>query len=126
MSLTKTITLPADPHAAQSEFHRLLTTTPFVFLVVLGNGPKSQELAHIADQLAGGDFIDSWRRVIWAQNPAPIIDVLRRLPAVPVLPPISGGTAGVSISIEDKVCDLLENDIRRGRVAYAFISAEAN
>lgn len=129
MPLYKTTILPPGDPEAETTFRDLIEHHPFLLLVVLGD---HRPLVEAADLLAGGAVQNSWRRVVWVQQPEDVRDLLKELDGTrsSKLPSILGTkVAGFSVSLTDQVRDvILTTQLRLAKVRAlkAYAAAEAH
>lgn len=128
MNLFKTTVLAPDDPEAGATFADLIRNQPFLLLVVLGD---RQQLVEWADLLAGSAIHESWRRVVWIQNPETVAEILHELDGTRSdgLPSIrSEGVAAFAVSLADNVRDVIldsDLDFPKARLLEAYIAAEA-
>jgi len=128
MALTKTKIVPTDTveHARQS-FKEMLAKRCVLF-VVLGNTPSAASLTSRADDAAG--LPDELRWVVWAQQPADLMDEIKLLNESP--PGFkdrigAGKVAAFTTSFDHTILDaiLIDEPISNVRVELAYEKAEA-
>lgn len=128
MNLFKTTVLASEDPDSEATLNDLIANQPFLLLAVLG---EREQLVEWADLLAGGAVHDSWRRVVWVQNPDSVSGILQELDQTrsPNLPSIQGkDVAAFSVSLADNVRDVvLDSDLEfpKARLLQAIIAAEA-
>jgi hypothetical protein len=126
MAGSKTIRLPDDPQAAREQLATMLVDpAPYIFLFLFGSDAATETLVTKGDLYAGGDDVDTQRRVVWASAFAPIADCFTSLQRAPGVDPVdTAGTAGFTTSGSAVVARLVPSTANDADIVMAYIAAE--
>jgi hypothetical protein len=138
MALPNTVVVPAGNPAAANLFNAELKKFAILFCVL---GAANERLATFADKMASNGDEDSPWQVVWVQDPADVLSILKPFPKrIASLPDPAKGI-GVSLSFDRNddaaipalrtIADVVKNDpavidddnLLRTRVFRAFIAA---
>jgi hypothetical protein len=108
MHTTRTTTLSDDRATAQVEFDRWVHHEAVVLVVVLGTGLAVETTVADADKMA--DKLSRLAHVLWARDRSHIQDQIDQLQGRPALLKNLPGCQAFSLSLTDKVVDVLRKD----------------
>ena len=107
MHTTRTTTLSDDPETARGEFNRWVHHEAVVLLVLYGTGLTVEQTVEDADGLANN--LSDLAHVLWARDRAVIQDQVAELEASQTLRKQLRDCQGFSLSLGDKVVDVLRS-----------------
>ena len=130
MQLFKTLVLPADDaQTSRDRFTDIIRNHAFILMVVKGTGAGVEQVVELADKMAGGALADGWRRVVWAQDPAAVADLISAIAKQPLIPNLNdGNVSAFALSLADEACDAImttELPVTKSRLLLAYKRAES-
>ncbi|HEU4524656.1 MAG TPA: hypothetical protein VFR62_06515 [Gemmatimonadales bacterium] len=107
MHTTRTTILSDDPQTAQEEFDHWVHHEAVVLLVIFGTGLSVEQTVEDADGLANN--LSDLAHVLWARERSAIQDQVSALQASQTLRKQLRDCQGLSLSLSDKVVDVLRS-----------------